>query len=82
MKRGECHITGGCVEGASGSKGRCLLCGVEWEEENCCSTTAWCPCMALATAWDEVSYKNAVLYVCYLFSKLNPYNYFWEKWYS
>ncbi len=84
MRRGEFHVTGGCdpEAGSSGTRGRCWLCGVEWEEENCCNTTAHCPCMALATGRDGVSYKNIVLYVCYLFGKLNPYEYFWEKWYS
>jgi len=84
MKRGEVHLTGGCVEGASGMKGRCWLCGTEWEEENCCNTRAHCPCMALAEDWKCVTYKNIVLALCHWFAM--PFNaayeYFWVRWYS
>lgn len=84
MRRGEVHFTGGCVEGASGTRGRCWLCGDEWEEENCCHTTAVCSCMALAESWRDISYKNVVLVLAY-WAGMFPnflWQFFWERWYS
>lgn len=80
MRRGEVRLTGGCVGGASGSKGRCWLCGTEWEEDNCCNSIAVCPCNALAEHWHDVSYKNIILLLCYWLG--TPYVYFWDKWFS
>lgn len=84
MDRGEIRFNGGCVEGASGSEGRCWLCGDEWDEENCCQTTAYCSCMAVAQDWKDVSYKNVVLYLCHLAGLIpnKVYEHFWTKWYS
>lgn len=80
MERGEVRFHGGCVEGAAGSKGRCWLCGDEWNEENCCGETPYCVCMAIAESWRDVSYKNVVLLLTHWLSR--PYGYFWERWFS
>lgn len=80
MERGEVHFTGGCVEGASSTQGRCWLCGMEYEEESCCGTTAWCACMALATEWREVSWKNVALLLAHWAAL--PYGYLFGRWYS
>jgi hypothetical protein len=80
MKRGEWHFTGGCVEGANGSRGCCFLCGYDYEEENCCGSVAVCPCMALATSWEDVHYRNVILLITHWLGI--PYGYFWERWYS
>jgi hypothetical protein len=59
------------------------LCGHEWSEENCCGEEP-CVCMAMAEEWQDISYKNIVLFVAHILGYIpnQIYSRCWERWYS